>query len=380
MSITDVSIDSLSIFSHGGENMKVVSLIGARPQFIKEAALSNAVRQATPWEHIVVHSGQHYDADMSDVFFQELGIIQPQYFLHVGSGSHAAMTAAAMIAFEKVVLKEKPDIVLIYGDTNTTLAGALVAAKLKIPIAHIEAGLRQDITGMPEEINRQLCDRISSWLFCCSQLGVENLLHEGQSSGVVLAGDIMYDLFVKMKPRFRSTEQHSLGLADNRYAVITLHRDFNVDSPHKLRSILKGIDSLCARLSITPVLPIHPRTLKRIDEFNLKDLIDHWQLTQPLGYLELMGLIQNCFCVISDSGGLQKEAYYLGKRCGVMMENTSWKELTDIGWNILLDFSTSSSEQYAEAFSQSVSYVPDIYGTGNAAQIIIKTLTGVRNG
>jgi len=289
--------------------MKVLSLIGARPQFIKEAILQEKLKE-NGIQEIVVHSGQHYDYNMSDVFFKVLKMREPDYNLNIGSGSHAVVTGKIMIAFEEVVVKEKPDIIVVYGDTNTTVAGALVGAKLKIPIAHVEAGIRQEPKDMPEEINRVLTDHVSTYLFCPSELAVKNLEKENIKKGVYFVGDIMYDLFLKMKPYFDYSIIQKYDLKENEYIVCTIHRDFNTDDPNKLKSILEGISHIADLIEI--IFPVHPRTQKRIAEFGLDALLRNVIVTEPLDYLKMMGLLENSFMVITDSGGLQKEAYFQG--------------------------------------------------------------------
>ncbi|GAB1400782.1 UDP-N-acetylglucosamine 2-epimerase (non-hydrolyzing) [Aminivibrio sp.] len=322
---------------------KVVSLVGARPQFIKEAVIGAEVRRRNAWNHILVHSGQHYDANMSDIFFSELSMKQPDYFLGVGSGLHGKQTAEVLIKFEELLLEEKPNMVLVYGDTNTTVAGALAAAKLKIPVAHVEAGIRQNPKDMPEEINRVMTDHISTYLFCCSRLAAENLAKEGITEGISVVGDVMYDLYLKVKPHFTPEKtREQFGLEEGRYIIATLHRDFNVDNPGSLKNILEGLAKAKKATGLEILLPLHPRTRKRIAEFGLQDLISAFKITEPMGYLELMSLTQQCSAVVTDSGGYQKEAYYAGKRAVVVMPDTGWRKLTESGWNVLCDAKTEA--------------------------------------
>ena len=348
--------------------MKLISLIGARPQIIKEAILNQEFEKKGIKE-ILVHSGQHYDFNMSDVFFQSLNVKIPDYNLGVGSATHAQMTAKTMIEFEKVVLKEHPDIILVYGDTNTTLAGAIVGAKLKIPVAHVEAGIRQEPKDMPEEINRVLTDHISKYLFCPSELSVKNLKKEGITEGVSFTGDIMYDLFLKMKPYFKEDIIDELNLEENKYIVTTIHRDFNTDSKEKLESILKELDKITKEIKV--VFPIHPRTKKRIDEFNLNKYTKDILLIEPLDYLSMMGLVQKSLFVITDSGGLQKEAYFARKRAIVVMPDTGWRELTDAGWNILSTPGEIKDKMNRVINDTIDSKVENIYGDGNAGKKIV---------
>ena len=351
--------------------MKILSLVGARPQFIKEAVLHEEFH-ARGIREILVHSGQHYDFNMSDVFFKVLKIEKPDYNLNVGSDTHGKMTGKIMIAFEEVVLKEKPDVIIVYGDTNTTLAGALVGAKLKIPVAHVEAGLRQNPKDMPEEINRVVTDHVSKYLFCPSQLAVENLRKEGIVSGVYFTGDVMYDLYLKMEPYFDYSVVEELKLEENDYAVCTIHRDFNVDNPENLKTILEELRKISEELPI--VFPIHPRTKNRVKEFGFEDLLDKIIVIEPVDYLKMMGLVKKCKLVITDSGGLQKEAYFSGKRAIVIMPDTGWKELIETRWNVL-----SSPENIHEHFlkiedEKTDRISSDLYGKGNARELIINLL------
>lgn len=348
--------------------MKVLSIIGTRPQYIKEAVLSRHFRKAGITE-ILVDSGQHYDLNMSGIFLEKLSIPTPHYNLQVGSGTHGETTAKVMLGFEQVVVEEKPDFVLVYGDTNTTLAGALVAAKLKVPVAHIEAGIRMIPKDMPEEINRVLTDRISTYLFCASRRAVDNLAREGITDSVYFTGDVMYDLFLMMQEDFSDAAVQKLGLHGKQYAVCTLHRDFNVDSPERLKRILKQLTELSRHLHI--VLPIHPRTRKRCTEFGVEDLLDNLLVVEPLDYLELMGLVRECRCVITDSGGLQKEAYFAGKAAYLFMEDPAWHELVEQGYNHLIG-EASLTELVLASSEKEV--LPGIYGDGNAGQQTIDIL------
>ncbi|MCX7813825.1 MAG: UDP-N-acetylglucosamine 2-epimerase (non-hydrolyzing) [Pseudothermotoga sp.] len=341
--------------------------VEARPQFIKEAILCKNFAEAGIKE-VLVHSGQHYDFNMSDIFFQVLEIKKPDYYLNVGSGTHAEMTAKIMIEFEKVVLKEKPDLIVVYGDTNTTLAGALVGAKLKIPVAHVEAGIRQRPKDMPEEINRIVTDHVSNLLFCSNQLAVENLKREGITKGVYFVGDVMYDLFLKMRPFFRYDILERLNLKETEYLVCTIHRDFNTDSNERLKEILQQLSEVSKHFKI--VFPLHPRTAKKVKEFGFEDLLANFIVTEPLDYLNMMGLVEKSVCVVTDSGGLQKEAYWCGKRCVVVMPDTGWKELVEAGWNVL-----SEPDQIFDKFllvtSSKTQHPKDIYGDGLAAKRIV---------
>jgi len=351
--------------------MKILSIIGARPQFVKEAIVQNEINKFDDIQEVVVHTGQHYDSNMSGIFFDVLNMKKPEYNLGIKAANHGEMTGKMLIELEEIMLKEKPDVVLLYGDTNSTLAGAIAASKLKIKIAHIEAGLRQEPKDMPEETNRVLTDRISNYLFAPSHLGIENLQKEGITNNVYFTGDVMYDVFLKMRPRFDYSMIDGLSLKKNDYIMMTMHRDFNVDFPDKLEKILRDVNRLSKEIKV--VLPIHPRTKKRIQEFGLESLTSDITIIEPIDYLKLMGLTENCYKVITDSGGYQKEAYFAGKQAAIIMPDTSWRELTDSGLNIL----TSEDKIYDCIMNnQQVEYIDNIYGDGQAAQKIISILRG----
>lgn len=349
--------------------MKILSIIGARPQFIKEAIIQNEINKFDDIEEVVVHTGQHYDSNMSGVFFDVLNMRKPAYNLGIKASRHGEMTGKMLIELEKIMLKEKPEIVLLYGDTNSTLAGAIAASKLKIKIAHVEAGLRQEPKDIPEEINRVLTDRISDNLYAPSKLNVENLENEGIIKGVYLTGDVMYDIFLKMKPKFDYSMIGELNLKKNEYIMMTMHRDFNVDIPEKLEKILKDVNRLSKEIKV--VFPIHPRTKKRIQEFGFEDLVSDIMIIEPIDYLKLMGLTENCYKVVTDSGGYQKEAYFAGKQACIIMPDTGWRELTDCGLNVL----TQEDEIYNNVMNaKKVDYIENIYGDGKASEKIISIL------
>ncbi|TGG88637.1 non-hydrolyzing UDP-N-acetylglucosamine 2-epimerase [Geotoga petraea] len=348
--------------------MKLISLIGARPQFVKEAIIHEQIKE-TEIEEIIVHSGQHYDVNMSDIFFQTLNIKKPDYNMNIGSASHGEMTGKIMIEFEKIVQKENPDMVLVYGDTNTTLAGAIVASKLKIPVAHIEAGIRQEPKDMPEEINRVLTDKVSNLMFCASEISVENLKKENQTKGVHFTGDVMYDLYKKLEDKFSYEKYEELKLKKENYMLMTMHRDFNVDKKEKLEKISKQIEKISEETQI--IFPIHPRTKKRIKEFGLEKHYEKVKTIEPLDYLNLMGLVKNSKKVVTDSGGLQKEAYFAKKQAIVIMPDTGWRELTNIGWNKLAN-EENLYQKTVEETKQN--YPEDIYGKGNAGELIVNKI------
>ncbi len=348
--------------------MKVISLIGARPQFIKEAVLNKAFKKVGV-EEIIVNSGQHYDYNMSDIFFKTLGIKSPDYNLEVGSGLHGEMTGKILIEFEKLTMKINPDVILVYGDTNTTLAGALVGAKLKIPVAHVEAGIRMLPKDMPEEINRVLADRISTYLFCPTQRSVENLKKEGIEEGVYFTGDVTYDLYLQMEKDFDYSLYNSLNLVGNEFVVVTIHRDYNVDNKTQLRNILKALVDVSRNKKV--IFPMHPRTRKRIEEFSLGEFTEYFEILDPLDYLSFMGLIKNCSSVITDSGGLQREAYYAKKPAFLLMPDPAWHELVEKKMNFLC-----KPEDLVKMMEREKDYkhIPYIQGKGNAAEQIIKIL------
>jgi UDP-N-acetylglucosamine 2-epimerase (non-hydrolysing) len=345
--------------------MKVVSLIGARPQYIKEAVLNKEFKKASI-EEIIVNSGQHYDYNMSDIFFEKLGIKAPDYNLQVGSGLHGEMTAKIMVG---LVMDIKPDVVLVYGDTNTTLAGAIVTTKLKIPLAHVEAGIRMLPKDMPEEINRTLTDRVSNFLFCPSQLAVENLKSEGITQGVYFTGDVTYDLFLQSQEHFDYTNFEDMKLEEKKYILVTLHRDYNVDDNERFRKILEELKELSKEYRI--VFPIHPRSRKRIEEFGYEKYVKGIDLIEPVDYLSLMGLLQHCKCVITDSGGFQKEAYFSKKPAYLPMPDPAWHELVKYGMNTLCE----PDNIYEKVMGNNdYNYVPNIYGKGDAGENIVKIL------
>ncbi len=354
--------------------MKIISLVGARPQFIKEAILNSAARASEAWKHILVHSGQHYDISMSDIFFGELGIPKPTYNLGVGSGTHAETTGAVLIGMEKILLAEKPDALIVYGDTNTTLGGALAASKLHIPIIHVEAGIRMLPRDMPEEINRNLTDRISTVFCCCSDLGAKNLERENLTEGVHVCGDIMLDVIMRMKDKFKYNEiMNKLGLENTPYIVSTIHRDYNVDDPEKLTQIISGLDQIRQLTGFRIVFPVHPRTKRALDKIGSLS-VEFLDIIEPLGYLELMSLTQNAEFVITDSGGFQKEAYYSGKRALVLMPDTGWRELVEAGWNILCSPNAEDMMAGYEKIIRQANIPHEIYGNGQASEKIIASI------
>ena len=312
--------------------MKLLSIVGARPQFIKCAPLSRELRKEH--EEILVHTGQHYDQEMSEIFFEELDIPKPDYNLGIGSGSHGEQTGKMLTAIEKVLLKEAPDFVLVYGDTNSTLAGALAASKLHIKVGHVEAGVRSFDRKMSEEINRVLTDHISNLLFCPTRTAVENLEREGITDGVHLVGDVMTDALIynKKVAYDRSRIIEELGLKHKGYLVVTVHRPSNTDSRENIRNIIEALGG-----SGRPVVfPVHPRTEKYLKEYGLRDSMPfNVKLIQPVGYLDMLRLMASAEKILTDSGGIQKEAFMLGVPCITLRDNTEWMETLEGGWNVL---------------------------------------------
>ena len=352
--------------------MRLLCLIGARPQFIKEAIVGAELRKAGI-DEVLVNTGQHYDANMSDVFIEGLSIKIPDYNLGVGSGSHAYQTATTMLRLEEVVLKEKPDLIMVYGDTNATVAGALVGSKLKLPIAHVEAGLRQHPKDMPEEINRVVTDHISSLLFCPTEKAVDNLEKEGITKGVHFVGDVMYDLFIKMRESLDiSTTLADYSLVRGRYILATLHRDFNTDDRSRLTNILEAMDEVSKKIKV--VLPLHPRTRKAISMNGYEDLIKDITILDPLPYSDMMSLLIGSKKVITDSGGLQKEAYFAGVPALVMMADTGWIELVEADWNVLVDADKDLIVDKAFNHEPPVNVSENLYGDGRAGEKIAAIL------
>lgn len=312
---------------------RVISIVGARPQFVKAAAVGRAFRRRSDLEERLVHTGQHFDDAMSRVFFDELAIPAPAHHLGIHDGGHGAMTGRMLEAIEGVLLGERPDLVVVYGDTNSTLAGALAAAKLHLPVAHVEAGLRSFNRRMPEEINRVVADHVSTLLFCPTTEAVRNLEHEGIRSGVHHVGDVMYDatLFAREAALARSSILDRLGLEPGGYAVCTVHRAENTDAPERLAAIVAHLEEAARERPV--VFPVHPRTRKALARHGLA--LEGPRLIDPLGYLDLSRLLASAAIVLTDSGGLQKEAYFHGVPCVTLRDETEWVETVSHGWNRL---------------------------------------------
>jgi UDP-N-acetylglucosamine 2-epimerase len=352
--------------------MKIVTIVGARPQFIKAAPVSQAWRAAGHHE-ILVHTGQHYDYGMSKIFFEELNIAEPDVNLEIGSGSHGWQTGQMLIRVEQVLLTEKPDRVLVYGDTNSTLAGALAACKLHMPIAHVEAGLRSFNRAMPEEHNRVLTDHCADLLFCPTQTAVDNLTHEGINQGVHRVGDTMYDAVLQFAEvaRQRSTILQDLEIEPKEYLLATVHRPHNTDAPENLQAILAAF----GELGETVIFPAHPRTRKMLEIFKLNSKIENLKLIEPVGYLDMLMLEQNARLILTDSGGMQKEAYFFAVPCVTLRPETEWVETVEAGWNVVVGADMARIIQAVRSFMIPSGVHPGLYGDGHAAGQIVQTLS-----
>jgi len=346
----------------------IASIVGARPQFIKSAPVSRAL--TSQFENVLIHTGQHYDYGMSEIFFSEMEIRPPDFNLGVGGGPHGEQTGRMLIELEKVIDQLKPDCILVYGDTNSTLAGALVAAKAGIPLAHVEAGLRSYNRAMPEEVNRVLTDHVSSFLFCPTDAAVNNLKKEGVIDGVHQVGDVMYDALLHNieLARLRSQVLSRLALERGAYALATMHRAANTDDPERMRSILSALSALPTQV----VFPVHPRTQKKIEEWGLL-ANSNVRFIEPQGYFDILILQENANCILTDSGGMQKEAYWLGVRCITLREETEWVETVSSGWNKLVGV---DQDAICETFKtwQPQAERPFLYGDGHASEKICEIL------
>ena len=350
--------------------MKIVTIVGARPQFVKAATISRVIREYEGIRELSVHTGQHFDSNMSDIFFEELNIPRPDYHLGIGGGTHGQNTGRMIEKIESVLMLERPDWVIVFGDTDSTLAGALAAVKLHIPISHIEAGLRSMNRKMPEEINRILTDHISHLLFAPTQTALENLRAEGiYGDRVCLSGDVMYDAVLFYQNRIQRPT--SLDVFEGEiFALCTVHRDKNIDNPENLNGIVELLNELSTQMRV--VLPIHPRTKQALDKLNNKPLDTKITVIEPVGYLEMCWLLTHCRVVLTDSGGLQKEAYFYKKPCITIREETEWVELLEVGCNRLFKIGIDkSSNLLEEVLNQKYIWPLSLYGSGNTAQLII---------
>ena len=346
----------------------IVSVVGARPQFIKAAAVSRELRKRC--RELIVNTGQHYDDDMARVFFDELGVPKPDVDLGVGSASHARQTAAMLVGIEDVLLRERPEAVLVYGDTNSTVAGALAAAKVGIPIAHVEAGLRSFKLSMPEEVNRVVTDHLSRWLFAPSDAARMQLEREGITRGVQVVGDVMLDVLrMSLERSSGVTVLERLALSPGGYLVATVHRAENTDDDARLRRL---VDTL-GRLGKPVVFPAHPRTRKALEALRVPPA-SSVRMIPPLGYLDMLVLTRSAACVLTDSGGLQKEAYWLRVPCVTFRDETEWIETVATGWNVTVGTDPGRIADAVAKLSHPPVDHPDLYGDGKAAELIAATL------
>lgn len=352
--------------------MKIVTIVGARPQFVKAAPVSKTLRK--DHRELILHTGQHYDENMSRIFFDELEIPRPDKNLEIGSNSHARQTAAILVGVENYLQQEKPDLVIVYGDTNSTLAGTVAASKLCIKIAHIEAGLRSFNRTMPEEINRIVADRLSDVLFCPTETAVINLKKEGMTGRVFNVGDVMFDAALNFAPMAdaKSKILDRLGIAPKRYALMTLHRAENTDDVEKLTAIVDAV----VESEKTIVFPVHPRTRKYLAEYSLSDKLnqaEHIILTEPVSFLDMICLEKNAKQILTDSGGVQKEAYFYKIPCITLRAETEWVETVNDGWNCLVG---ADREKISEAILNFSPNTPQKghYGDGTASGKIVTTL------
>ncbi|MDO4527577.1 MAG: UDP-N-acetylglucosamine 2-epimerase (non-hydrolyzing) [bacterium] len=375
--------------------MKVLTVVGARPQFVKAAMVSKAILDHGGIEEIILHTGQHYDPNMSAIFFTQMGIPKPAIQLNCGGGTHGAMTGKMLAEIEAALLEHKPDRMMVYGDTDSTLAGALAAAKLHIPVAHVEAGLRSFNKAMPEEINRILTDHVSDLLLVPTQSAVKQLATEGITKGVHHIGDVMYDaakIFGELADA-QSTILERLHLTTSTYVLVTCHRAENTDAPHRLTAIWEALTALAAN-GTTVILPLHPRTEKVLktlgrlaNDFAFTgaaiEIAPHFILLPPISFLDMVALEKHATVILTDSGGVQKEAYFHGVRCVTLRDETEWVETVETGWNILvgadkakiLDATAQAMAQMQAGKQKDLPVISD-YGTGTAAQDIVKLIVG----
>lgn len=343
---------------------KIISIVGARPQFVKLAPLSGVLSQNH--EEIILHTGQHYDYNMSNSFFNDLKIKQPKYNLNIGSGAQGAQTASMLVEIEKVLQKENPDLIIVFGDTNSTMAGALAASKMHIPIVHVEAGLRSFNRSMPEEINRIVTDHVSKYLFAPTQNAMNLLEAEGLKDKSYLVGDIMVDVIYRniQFANKKSTVLKDFDLKEDQYYLLTLHRPYNVDYPKILKNILDTV----GQLDETVLFPVHPRT-RNILETNNFELSHNLELINPIGYLDFIFLESKCKKILTDSGGIQKEAFILKKPCVTLRSETEWIETVDEGWNLLMKPETELNAEAIKNFNP-IHQQSDVFGSDNVTKMV----------
>ena len=349
--------------------MRIATIIGNRPQFVKAAAVSRRLRQ--DFDELIIHTGQHYDDELSRVFFEELDVPRPERELGAGTGSNTAQTARILAALEPVLAEVRPVLALVYGDTNSTLAGALAAAQADIPVGHVEAGMRSFDRTMPEELNRVLTDHASDLLLCSTETALENLEREGARGEAHLVGDVMADVSLAFRDiaEERSAILADLGLEARAYLVVTAHRAGNVDPPERLKALVK----LLERLPPPVVFPVHPRTRARLEAAGLTERLAGLHLVPPLGYLDFLKLVRHSRALLTDSGGVQKEAYLLGVPCVTLRDRTEWIETVEAGWNVLVDLDADAALRALER--QPPSERPELYGGGHAAERVAEVLS-----
>lgn len=359
--------------------MKIITIVGARPQFVKAAVVSRSLAELDGFNEIILHTGQHFDNNMSDIFFEEMEIPLPKYNLNINGLSHGAMTGEMLKGIEQICLDEKPEFLMVYGDTNSTIAGALAAKKLKIKVIHIEAGLRSFNMAMPEEINRILTDRISDVLFCPTDTAIKNLIKEGitkeQGFKVVQNGDVMQDaaLYYAQKSSEKSNILRQLNIDPGKFALCTIHRQENTDDISRLKEIINGLNKLQKDQEV--IVPLHPRTKKIIESNGLQT---EFKVIEPIGYFDMIELLKGCTIVLTDSGGLQKEAYFFNKFCITLRDETEWVELVDNGFNALVGADAHKMFETFEQFkNRKFLKENDFYGGGHASKIIKETLLGL---
>lgn len=360
-------------------SMRIFSVVGARPQFVKAAVVSKALLSLGGISETIIHTGQHYDVNMSDLFFDEMGIPSPGYNLNIGSGSHAFQTGKILVEVERILVSEVPDLLLVYGDTNSTLAAALAAAKVGVPIAHVEAGLRSFNKSMPEEINRILTDHVSQYLFAPTIMAKNNLVREGfEERCISVVGDVMYDAAMQFGSL---AESHSrvlerLSLVEKTFALATIHRAESTKDAQSLQSIFESLNLLSRHMRV--VLPLHPRTRKAAGDFGLERLLENVSVIDPVGYLDMIRLERASKLIVTDSGGVQKEAFFFRVPCVTLRQETEWVELVKARWNILISPGEAKDEvERMVSHAATVGDSSDFYGSGDAAIKIAKTIGAI---
>ena len=365
------------ILCDGEALKKILTVVGARPQFVKAAVVSREFGRREHVREILLHTGQHFDSNMSDVFFKELEIPKPDYHLGIGGGTHGQNTGRMIEAIEGVLMREKPDWVLVYGDTDSTLAGALAAVKLHVPVAHVEAGLRSYNRAMPEEINRVLTDHVANILFSPTNVATDNLLKEGVDAAQIhQVGDVMFDAAIYYARKLEHSDSifDRLQVQQHNYVLATLHRAENTDNPVRLAATVEMLNMAAVQLPV--ILPLHPRTRKAIEKLSGHQFHANVHVIDPVGYLEMVLLEKGASVIVTDSGGVQKEAYFHKVPCITLRDETEWVELVDSGWNVLVGHELS---KFSAAFDSAIGgklpeWSADFYGNGHAAEIIVERI------